>query len=723
MYLPVVLLLAPLMVCGQPVSFTINSIELRALPSPSLRNGNPLQLKCLVAIAKSGDFELSRRFNFYKDDNLVYNVTTTNDQAIYLIQNASVSRSGLYKCKVIADSKQKTSEDVKVKISGLSAPLISVSKMGVSEGEELTVRCEAPNEEPPMVFSFYKTGEERRDVKVKQSNTNHAESTYEIKEGENILHFECSVKLVIQEEPESPESSRQTVAVVESFQTPVIKVRPSNNFTEGAVMTVTCTVHKSHMISEKVTIILQKDNQILNTSDTGRLTYSQMADVSDTGNYTCKAEGKIASKVTTAIIKVKELFPRPRLILKPTNNKTEYINDGDYVFLECSVSSLSLQETSTQEFHLMVNGQRKYTNKGGIFQRPLRATDSGDYKCGVTIANITKFSEKVEVKVYAAVAKPELRQIINNNKMVVLGDTLILTCKSSSGTPPITYTLYREEKQLGKKEMLDDREAVFMVNTTKLHDLGQYRCHAANRNRNSRAFSEALNVTVIAPVSEVNFVIVPENGEVEEGAELSLVCSVENGTLPITFYFYVRRGSDLLLLLKNVTTTDSKSAQLMLPSFTKQQDGSYFCTAFNNANKSTSSQPMPVKAVLARWKKAVIGGFVIVIMAAAIGIALYLYLDKRKKGKNISRNLSRSSKPVSSSSEKSAADVKNDDSYFGSVQNEEELHILKTAEENIGNNQQNHDVEYTEADGPAPDPHHDSVENNFNENSTTNNLT
>lgn len=42
-------------------------------------------------------------------------------------------------------------------------------------------------------------------------------------------------------------------------------------------------------------------------------------------------------------------------------------------------------------------------------------------------------------------------------------------------------------------------------------------------------------------------------------------------------------------------------------------------------------------AILARWKKAVIGTFVLVIIVAAIAIALYLYLDKKKKG-NVSLN-------------------------------------------------------------------------------------
>lgn len=91
----------------------------------------------------------------------------------------------------------------------------------------------------------------------------------------------------------------------EPFSTPTITVRPSNNFTEGAVMEVTCTVQKSYRRSEVVSITLQKGNQILNASNSERLTYSQVATVSDMGNYTCKAEGRTASKTTSAMVKVK----------------------------------------------------------------------------------------------------------------------------------------------------------------------------------------------------------------------------------------------------------------------------------------------------------------------------------------------------------------------------------------------------------------------------------
>lgn len=44
-------------------------------------------------------------------------------------------------------------------------------------------------------------------------------------------------------------------------------------------------------------------------------------------------------------------------------------------------------------------------------------------------------------------------------------------------------------------------------------------------------------------------------------------------------------------------------------------------------------------AVLATWKKAVIGTFVLLIILAAIGICAYLHTDKKKKGKDTDDNI------------------------------------------------------------------------------------
>ncbi|KAM9296611.1 LOW QUALITY PROTEIN: platelet endothelial cell adhesion molecule-like, partial [Gastrophryne carolinensis] len=557
----------------------------------------------------------------------------------------------------------------------------------VTEGDDIIVRCQAPEEEPPMKFGFYKfLGQVKEGPKLRTSALNFAEATFKIKEGEDFLHFECDVELVSVIEPKSGFSKRQTVTVVAPFGTPTITVRPSNNITEGTKMEVTCTVRTSHIVPQDVTLTLQKGSHILNSATTGTLTHSQVASETDTGNYTCKVEGTKASKSNSALIKVqgkniylyavfvlrahdlgkylqtlKELFPKPVLAIRRTIN-APYIMEDEQLLLECSVSSLLQEEAQKQEFYLN-HITRRQREKGGRFHMKVRGSDSGLYNCEVTIANITKRSNPVSLTVYAPVSKPILQHVVERKKMVVLGDTLTLTCRSPTGTPPISYTLYQGSQQLGTVEVNNYSEATFRVNVSKQHDSGQYQCHARNRNSKASLFSDVVNITAIVPVADVKLIIIPSNGEVEEGAELSLVCNT--WTLPINFQFYVKKDIDIMLL--NVTETEQLHAKYQVQSFTKQKEGNYFCTASNQANKSDHSKVKEVKAVLASWKKAVIGAFVFLIIVAAIGIIVYLYLDKKKKGKNISTDTSRTTKIVSSTNESAAVEMKGDDVYFGKL--------------------------------------------------------
>ncbi|KAM3921973.1 platelet endothelial cell adhesion molecule [Leptodactylus fuscus] len=709
MYLPIVATVLGLWSVGGLASdFTINSIELKALPSTKLTNGDTLELKCVVMFAKTTDFVLNSTITFYMDEKVIYTTSSTNDQVSYIIQKARVSNTGNYKCKVSVDSRVKASDDIKIEVTGLSSPLLNVSKDEVSEGDEVTVRCEAPEETGSMVFKFYKISQKGEEEKKKLTDRNHKEVNFLIKEGEEILTFKCKVKLIMKNEMFS-ESLSKTVTVIAQFSIPRIEVLPSLNFTEGKNMSVKCSVQIGRNRSDDMKLTLQKDGHIIHSSTTNSLSYFQVATVDDRGNYTCKAENTKTSKSHSAKIDIAELFPRPQLTLKRGSDSL-YINEQEFITLKCSVAGLTAEASRNLEYKFKV-GARTNARKGGNLGLTAMERLSGSYVCEVTISNITKISEPLDIQIYAPVKNPVLTHIMRDNKTVVLGDALELTCKCESGTPPITYTLRRGKEVLEKKVVNDTTEARFRVNSSKSDDLGQYMCEASNRNTEKRGrYSNMVNVTVIIPISSVDLTMIPPNGNVEEGSQLSLICTVKEGTLPITYQFYRKKGSDILL--KNETNTNKLHTIYEVKTFSKQEDGAYFCVASNRAHKEVRSSPIEARAVLAKWKKAVIGMFVCLIIVAAIAICVYLHMDKKKKGTNISSEKSRSSKPVTKKNEKPAEEMKSGETHISSVQNEYELHLLKPAEDGTGNTQQNHEVEQTEADGASPDAHPDAAENN-----------
>ncbi|XP_073516412.1 platelet endothelial cell adhesion molecule isoform X2 [Phyllobates terribilis] len=678
---------------GEASDFTINSIELKALPSTKLNNGNTLQLKCEVGFAKTTDFTLNSTFTFYKEDDTISTIISTEDHASFVIQKVRVSNSGQFKCEVSVAGRIKTSDDVEIRVTGLSSPLINVSKDEVSEGDEVIVRCEAPEELSYKKFIFYKIHQKSEEVKTKSTEKYHEEVKFMIKEGENILQFKCEVQLVNIGES-SPASAMKTVTVVAPFSVPRIEVLPSLNFTEGGNMSVKCTFQEGRRRSNDVKLTLQKDGHIVNSSTTSTLTYHRVAMVEDMGNYTCKVESKRTSKSSSAKVDIAELFPRPRLTLKKSS-KNEFINEQDNIELRCSVPGLPTEVSNRLPYKFIETRQkRKSTRPGGKFPMSAIEKYSGSYVCQVTIANITKESEPLDLQIYAPVKNPVLTHIMKSNKSVVLGDTLELTCKIQSGTPPITYSLLRG-KDLLREQIVDGvKEARFLVNSSSSHDLGQYSCQASNRNTQSTGkYSNIVNVTVIIPISSTHLKIIPSDGDVEEGSNLTLVCRVEVGTLPINFLFFRKKGSEILL--QNVTETQNQYSVHYLPNFSKQEDGAYYCAASNRAQKEVRSQTKEARAVLATWKKGVIGTFVLLIVLAATAICAYLHMDKKKKGKDITPKKIRLSKPPTTNSEKPAEETKG----------EEPL---------IGNNQHNQEGAHTAADGTSAEADQDSAENNVN---------
>ncbi|XP_053308769.1 platelet endothelial cell adhesion molecule [Spea bombifrons] len=675
-------------------TFTINGVKLKALPSSNMTNGDRLQLSCSADIAKTGHFQLNLRFSFYKDDRLLYNITSRNTREVYIINPIRVSMSGTYKCQV--DVARKTAwDELKVRVTGVSAPNITVSKTEVKEGEDIVATCHAPEEEPPLTFTFYKVIGGRTVLeKSKITSLKLAQTVFPIEEGEQIVHFQCDVTVIsVPSEGRSPPSAAQIVTVTELFSTPRIEVSPSLNFTEGRNLSVTCSVQTSPAISEEVEITIQKDKQILKSSKTGNAFYSQLATVAHMGQYTCKAELRKASKSSSIFVAVTELFPRPRL---HANVRNLNLNEGDILPLSCAVPGLKWDVLSNQSFYLLKNKDfRKQMNIGGKYSTAVKEADTGSYTCEITMSNITKTSDPVHVKVHAPVSKPVLAHESSGHRMVVLGDTIELSCWSHNGTLPITYSLFRGTELLGMVEVTSKKPAVFKVNVTKSQDLVMYRCLAANRNTRYNHSSDTINIPVITPVKGVQFVTIPNDGDVQEGTELSLVCSVEGGTFPIEFHFYVKKGKDLVL--KNATSVYKHHAEYVVSPFNKEEDGSYFCKASNRAQHSLQSHAVAMKAVLANWKKGVIGSFVIFIIVAVIIISLYFYLNKKKKGLEVALDMAGTPNATGSNKEKNA---KAEDSYIGSVQNEDGNHVVNNSGENIGNS----DVAYTEVEVDTASP-------------------
>ncbi|XP_038613184.1 platelet endothelial cell adhesion molecule isoform X2 [Tachyglossus aculeatus] len=668
-------LLVTLFLCsrleGKENSFTINNAYIKHIPDQVL-NGDNLTIICSVDISKTSQFQLQHQFLFYKDDELIGNVTSEMEKAMFFIPAARILNTGVYKCTVIVHEKKKTSLGIKVFVKGVPAPTLTLNKEDVMEGGLVTVKCEVKEENPPIYFVIEKLDVTFNFKQKKEKNArdkNYVQVDFPIEEGDKILRFRCQAKISSGASSEfSPFTDSAIVTVRETFSNPKFHIKPKGVIIEGDSLEIKCTVQVTHLSHESHEIIIQRDKEIqAHRRDTNEAIYSTQATVKKNGNYTCKVESSRISKVSSIFVNITELFSRPEL-----QSSAYRLDEKANLSLWCLIpGSLSANFTFLKNNVAIGEFQN--------FTKIVSVNDSGIYSCTAEIRGVKKESKRILISVYAMISTPEIDY--NSSKSeVVLGQTLELSCWSREGTPPISYTLYKANKILDRKNISSRAPALFIDNPDKPVE---YSCTAQNLHSQGRKSSPVLKVMVIAPVGKVNISIL-QNGEVESGREIVLRCYVDEGSWPINFKVY-RYGE---VEPVHEETTNLTYVIWHTPAASKDDAGQYYCTAYNRANsyqKVPKSSLIMVKVILAPWKKGLIAVVVIGIIIAIMVLLAKWYFNKKAKGKQILVEMSRPKPNLNSSNEKMTSEHMEDgvegNFHYGHVEDMGN-HAVKPTDEN-----------------------------------------
>ncbi|XP_038012725.1 platelet endothelial cell adhesion molecule isoform X4 [Motacilla alba alba] len=678
--------------------FTFNGVEIKVEPHGKVKNGAPMSIICHADISKNSDFQLQYNFTIFKDRKLVFMSISDKEDARYEIPVAKSSDTGDYECRVKADRKLVFSRTIYVWVAGMTKPILTADKKEVLEGEVVKLRCELPEEVPPLEFFFrkIKTNSEPIEKRVAEQNQNFSEMEYFVEAGDNILQFDCFGKRQVRSGWDSSQHSNKTlVTVKEPFIRPTLITRPSNNITEGDQIEFECSTVAAQM--RGIEIIFQKNRTILNSvRDKKFLKYSTIATQEDSGEYLCKVEQGAVSKTTKMNVFVSELFPKPTLSASMTK-----LDESKDLILNCSINSLRranfsiLRKSSSGDILL---------KKSRVLAIKVNVNDTGSYTCKAEVKGIVKESKPVRISVYAPVSKPTL-SVVSGSPEVVLGKPLQLICHSVMGTPPITFTFYKGDEI--KKNVTNDTYATFLDEDIGLNDNGGYKCDARNNHSSGVKTSNILNVTVIVPIRDASLGSVPY-GEVEVGSDTAFLCSVKEGSWPIDFKFF--KKTDREVLLHEVREYSDRT--IWHKKTMKRKDtGTYYCMASNRASVDVRSRPITISVILAAWQKGVIAAFVLTAMAGAGAVALWWFLRKKKKAKGPSMEMSGSALAPNLTSEKLTRPPSDGNYYSGSGYIEDNENHMKSTDESKGPDLESAEVDYTEVEVSTLDPHRDSVEN------------
>ncbi|NXW57877.1 MILR1 protein, partial [Eurystomus gularis] len=165
--------------------------------------------------------------------------------------------------------------------------------------------------------------------------------------------------------------------------------------------------------------------------------------------------------------------------------------------------------------------------------------------------------------------------------MVVINQNVTLSCHSRSGSPPVTYTLFKHSQKISTLSRTDLTPALFTVIINSASDVGEYKCKAENNISSGGKYSKSFKFTLLEPVSKP--VLSSPTSWAKKGRKVTLSCLSENGSLPITYVFFKGTQS-----ISRPVMMQKREAAVVFSFINSSSDlGTYKCRAENSFPNNT----------------------------------------------------------------------------------------------------------------------------------------
>ncbi|XP_051572371.1 platelet endothelial cell adhesion molecule isoform X2 [Myxocyprinus asiaticus] len=590
-------------------AFTIDQVTLTLLPGHEVATGTNVTLRCEAKVSHSLPQPLTYTFSFLQDDQVVYSKNISDAAVGRSLSPARVSNSGLYKCSVRIYDKFKKSNGQRLTVTGFQTPLLKVRSDIVSEGEDIVATCSAREETGSLMFFFYENDQE---VKRVTSSNNSVMTTLTMQKLRDT-YLQCAYMVMMQPKAGNSNKSNTVKVIVQDLEviTPKIHISPKANVVEGDQVQITCHVQ----YPSDLEVFLTKGSTVLHKFHTG-FSHNFTVRVEDSGKYVCKAEKGSVQKMATYWLNVAELFSRPILRLIP-----DQVFEGERFHLNCSSAINSTQRISRADIKYDLLKENRLIASLASYGDTARLATNGKYSCMAEAKGINKTSLPLVFKAKVPVSAPVIRAV----GKVIVGRSFKVLCEAENGTLPITFTLMKGHSPLADVTVVEAADKAFFDITyiSSPQEIYSFNCQAHNQGPSLSMVSGPLRAPVIVPVSKPVLMVEPKGFTVTEGSDLVLICSVQQGTDPITFTWY-HYGDVIPFSTQEVRHSQGTH---VVKAIKRDQRGSYYCEASNHAIDTRRSLPVTIAVSLAIWKKALIGVFCILLLVAIV-IVLTVFFKK-----------------------------------------------------------------------------------------------
>ncbi|XP_036803945.1 Fc receptor-like protein 5 isoform X1 [Oncorhynchus mykiss] len=228
------------------------------------------------------------------------------------------------------------------------------------------------------------------------------------------------------------------------------------------------------------------------------------------------------------------------------------------------------------------------------------AKHAGNYSCiaGTRMQTNSRFSSsrEVTVRVKAYLSVPQISFTISKKGLSYRGN---VTCRSSRGTPPVTFYLFLDDKEVGSDVATESLVAWFPVAMVPGRDMGTVRCTVESDAQ--RLTSRPLTLVVVpvggSPKVDVEYLYRVDS----KMAAARLQCLLSLGTFP--FFSWSLNGSLLLHPSEGDSSHPSHALAdggrtLFLTEITLEDSGYYRCRARDSYDVTSAwveSQPVLVR--------------------------------------------------------------------------------------------------------------------------------
>ncbi|RMB93935.1 hypothetical protein DUI87_29671 [Hirundo rustica rustica] len=504
----------------------------------------------------------------------------------------------------------------------------------VRPGEPVTLRCSVQVGSAPVTFTWLRDGQEVArgpllelgDVDVGQSGTYQCVATNQLgRDGHRVfraLSDELALEVTSRgpwitaarkPQERAPPDPPAPAEEGEVLYTHVVSARPM-----GGAQSTQLLVEPPWtpaVLWDRVTLTCQgsgtagatiwyKDGQRLGQE--GR----DIFNVTESGTYTCDRPGKGRSPPVTVsddwlVLQVPlwPLLEGDTVTLRCRGSGDKSVTGVTFYYGDEDVRRMSLRgtEQSLSLSPLQLHHRGRYRCRGSLPQHPsplrprapllhlfyrdgqrvggpqespqlrvpaVGVSDSGNYSCQVRSESgtVRKNSSNVHVTVRRVPPSGVSLRAQPPGAQVALGDRLELRCAVAAGTGPLSFSWHRggSGAPLGTGPRLELRRLGD-------NDSGRYHCRVSDGD--SVAESVPLNVTVLVPVANATVTPGPPALRVRAGEPVTLRCSVQVGSAPVTFT-WLRDGQEV-----------ARGPLLELGDTERRHSGTYQCVATNQLGR------------------------------------------------------------------------------------------------------------------------------------------